>query len=79
MQQNIDWVLLELALESRLSRANGNGFQNLFSDMMERVYANQPIHSARAVMAEHVLKIIVQVAFPYWTATPTCISYNQVF
>jgi hypothetical protein len=40
MQQDIDWVVLELALESRLSRANGNEFQNLFSDMMERVYGD---------------------------------------
>lgn len=40
MQQDIDWVVLELALESRLSRANGNEFQNLFSDIMERVYGD---------------------------------------
>lgn len=80
MQQNIDWVVLELALESRLSRANGNGFQNLFSDMIEPVYGNQPNDSARAVMAAHMSKIIVQVAFPYWTAAPTlCISSDQVF
>lgn len=40
MCQNIDWVVLELALESRLANANGNAFQKLFSDIMERIYGD---------------------------------------
>lgn len=32
MGQNIDWVVLELALENRLANANGNAFQKLFSE-----------------------------------------------
>lgn len=40
MGQNVDWVVLDLALENRLANANGGAFQKLFSDIMERIYGD---------------------------------------
>ncbi|OWK25144.1 hypothetical protein AJ87_14030 [Rhizobium yanglingense] len=39
MGQNIDWVVLELALENRLANANGNAFEAL-QRIMERIHGD---------------------------------------
>lgn len=40
MVGQVDWIVLELALENRLARANGAEFQKLFSDIMERIHGD---------------------------------------
>ncbi|MEZ2130980.1 MULTISPECIES: hypothetical protein [unclassified Sinorhizobium] len=40
MSQQVDWVVVQLALEHRLFRCGGNEFQKLFSDIMQLVHGD---------------------------------------